>query len=459
MTNTLKTLAALAVIALGSGCAIFKDYDVPNYNAGSLEGLEQNPTPTTLSTAANGMIYATREDQEFNVIILGSLGREGYSLSPSDRGWQNNLSTMNSTSFYTSALVDWTDPYISIRMGNVILKALDASTLTDAQKAGVRGFVKTMQAYNYLTVIIARDSSGAALDVDRPLSEMAPIATRDQVYTRINQLLDDGKTALQAAGGSWILNLPPGFSPTFNSPTTFLTLNRALRARTAVYTQDYATAITALSESFIDSVGSLRVGAYLNFSSNSGDRTLSWLYDPTGEALRGQPTFLTDAQTRADATPDLRVTTKTQMKPLKKFMNLGSTFRYTVYDVSPGAPITFIRNEELILLRAEARWKTGNPTGAMNDINLIRTKSGGLDPIASFPGDAAFQVELLYNRRYSLVWEGGFRWIDARRFGFLGSLPVDRAGDKRFSRIQIPQSECTPRPDPKPAGCNYDNGI
>ena len=36
---------------------------------------------------------------------------------------------------------------------------------------------------------------------------------------------------------------------------------------------------------------------------------------------------------------------------------------------------------------------------------------------------AALVNELLYNRRYSLLWEQGTRWIDARRFGLLAAPP------------------------------------
>jgi hypothetical protein len=147
------------------------------------------------------------------------------------------------------------------------------------------------------------------------------------------------------------------------------------------------------------------------------------------------------------------------MVALKMFQNVGSNFRYTLYDESPGAPTPIIRNEDLILLRAEARWKTGDQVGALADLNFIRQNAGGLDPILVWPGDAAFETDLLYNRRYSLAWEGGHRWIDWRRFGRLAELPVDRPTDKRFDRIQIPQDECTPRPDPKPAGCNIPPGI
>src|SRR5256885_6329890 len=69
MNATRYLRLVIAMVAL-TGCAIFNDYNVPNYNAGSLEELQQNPTATTIATAAQGMIYASREDQEFYVIVL-----------------------------------------------------------------------------------------------------------------------------------------------------------------------------------------------------------------------------------------------------------------------------------------------------------------------------------------------------------------------------------------------------
>ena len=80
-------LACALTVTVLAGCG---DFDIPNYNAGSLEGLESNPTATTLATAAHGMLYVSREQEEFYIIILGSMGREGYSLHPSDAGWRRN---------------------------------------------------------------------------------------------------------------------------------------------------------------------------------------------------------------------------------------------------------------------------------------------------------------------------------------------------------------------------------
>ena len=60
--------------------------------------------------------------------------------------------------------------------------------------------------------------------------------------------------------------------------------------------------------------------------------------------------------------------------------------------------------------------------------------------------------ELLYQKRYSLMFENGDRWVDLRRYGLLLELPLDRPGDVIYTRFRIPVSECQAHTTP-PAGC------
>ena len=107
-----------------------------------------------------------------------------------------------------------------------------------------------------------------------------------------------------------------------------------------------------------------------------------------------------------------------------------------------------IRDEELVLLRAEAEWFTGAKAPALTDINLVRQNAGGLAPttlIIASP-DSDFVKELLYNRRYSLLWEQGTRWIDARRFHRLGDIPKQPpVGGNVAPVMPIPDPECNAR--------------
>jgi hypothetical protein len=85
----------------------------------------------------------------------------------------------------------------------------------------------------------------------------------------------------------------------------------------------------------------------------------------------------------------------------------------------------------------------------LTDINTIRTRSGNLPALGGFADATAALNELLYNKLYSLMFEGAHRWIDARRYGLLGTLPLDRPTgsppDVVFSTLPIPTDETLPR--------------
>jgi hypothetical protein len=113
-----------------------------------------------------------------------------------------------------------------------------------------------------------------------------------------------------------------------------------------------------------------------------------------------------------------------------------------------------IRNEELILLRAEARWFTGNQAGALTDLAAVRAGSGATNGgtssvlFANPASDTQFIDELLLQRTLSLFQEG-HRYVDYRRFGrlaALGTLAQDvAAGFTVAPYIVLPQGECDSR--------------
>ena len=110
---------------------------------------------------------------------------------------------------------------------------------------------------------------------------------------------------------------------------------------------------------------------------------------------------------------DQRVARKTETGSPKTYQGLTSNIIFTVYD-SPTAPIPIVRNEELVLLRAQANIGLNNPVAASRDINYVRVHSGGLAAKTTLTTAAAALDQLLYEKRYSLLWESGSRWIDAR---------------------------------------------
>jgi hypothetical protein len=273
-------------------------------------------------------------------------------------------------------------------------------------------------------------------------------------------LLDEAATNLQGGGAAFPFVMPPGFTG-LDTPASFLKFNRGYYARVQVHRATflqagaaaYQLALTALGQSFIDVAGPLNAGAYYAFSSASGEPQ-NPIAEPT-DAVRFyiHHSLETQAQLKSNGQKDNRFTSKTAPVAARTQNELTEHLKPVMYNV-PGtlaadldADIPMLKNEELILLRAEARWFTGDKTGALADIDVIRTRSGGLPATSLTAGssDAAFITELMYNRRYSLLWEQGTSWIDARRFGRKADLPQDRAGDIIFDQMTVPATECDAR--------------
>jgi len=449
-----RSIAMVAVLFFTSAC---KDLIVPDYNNTSLDDLSNNPTPTKVQQASQGLLVGTRAgigEQNGYISLLGILGRESYNFDPAD------------PRFITEMLIGPLDggspafggnlfaaPYRNIRNANILLGALDKVVgLSPEQKSAVLGFAKTIQALDYLNVINTRDDLGAPLDVNiGPTAQPAPIVARDAVFTYISTLLDDGLTALNAGGTAFPFSLSPGFAG-FATPAEFVEFNRALKARVEVYRRNYAAALTALNASFLDPAASLTLGAYHSYSTGSGD-TQNALFDPTGRAIMAHPSIVTDAELKPDGTRDARVLAKVaQLADPRTVQDVTTDRVFSIYN-SNTASIPIIRNEELILLRAEARYYTLDQLGALNDINLIRTTSGGLAARGPFLNEADFIAELLKQRRYSLLFEGGHRWIDSRRFGLLATLPRALPSHTVPSRFPFPEAECLARVPAPTQGC------
>ena len=457
-----RGVAFFAALLAAAACSADR-LTVPNYN---------NPTPDAIQSDAaaavpllvSGILRGDRANATGYVSGVGILGRESYNYAATEprntTGWLTS-DVNNSTSF--AGVSNWAPFYTDLRnIANLLTIAEGASdaVLTAAQKNGVRGFAHTMEALNLYYVISTRDDFGAVVTLDVDPTVITPIVGRDSVYRYIAARLDLAKTELAAAGTSFPFTLHAGFAG-FTTPATFLRFNRALAARVNAYrasagvggcaarsTTCYQEVLTNLSESFLDPAGSLTAGPFRPYSAASGETA-------NGISNEASVNFLlhyksdSGVATKASGARDDRYTAKVltlsaPRGPANASQGVNTRFDYAGY-ATRTSPVPIIRNEELILLRAEARYFTGNAGGALEDVNTVRTRSGGLAALPSgFATADAFVDELLYNRRWSLLFEG-HRWIDHRRFGRLNALPRDLASHVIVSRLPIPQAECLSR--------------
>lgn len=466
LRRTAGLMPLLGALVLG-GC---ETLTVPDYNNPGLGDVQADPSRTNITLAAQGLMIGARTGLSGNagyVSSLGILGRESYNFDPSDPRFLTGLLVGpldGSSNAFGGA--HWVPRYANIRNANILLDILDTAgdEVTTEEAEAIRGWVKTLQAHDFLLAINTRDDVGAPIEVGGdPTDDPAPIASKAEVLAHVVQLLDEAVAHLDAGGGSFPFQLSSGFAG-FDTPATFRQFNRALGARTQAYREDWAGVIASLNESFINddpgqSIADLNVGVYHAFSSQPGDVT-NGLFDPSRVILLAHPSIVADAQAG-----DARLARKVVQVPEvddQAGAGVSSEWAYDVYD-RLSAPLPYVRNEELILLRAEANLQMGNLGPALDDINLIRQVSGNLPAISTADWNARTAEErtdeLLYNRRYSLMYEG-HRWIDMRRYDRLTDLPVD-AGTNfvRFSRFPFPVRECNARVPPPSQGCAQELGF
>ncbi len=437
----LRSLILLGVLT-SAGCS----FDLST-NPNSPDPISENPTRAELAAATNGVLIAFRTDFADFPLDMGIIGREVLRFDGSDPRFTGELLLgpldPGSDAFGGD---HWADQYAAIRGGNLIVAVLPtASELSAEEQSATSGYVKTLQALNYLIIINSHTQDSVPIVTDTAVTAPpAAFSTRAQVFTHIITLLDQANTELAAGGAAFPFPLPPGFN-NFDAPTTFNQFNRALRARVAVYNDDFAGALTALAGSFVDAPGALDLGVYMDYGTGAGDLANPLSIDPQQGENFAHPSLETGAQLQIDGvTPDLRFVNKIVPRPISSNNGLTSDLGWIRYP-SPGSLIPIIKKEELILLRAEANIGLSNLPAALPDINTVRTTSGNLAPLADLGTADAALTELLYNKLYSLMFEGAHRWIDARHYGRLDQLPVDREGDIVFSTLPIPTDEILPR--------------
>ena len=459
--TALGAAAAAVLVACGN-------FDVTNPNQPTLDDLLANPTRAKLSAAATGIFARSRSEITSFIWRVGSMGREGINLAGNNQpDYQEPYFGPLSPSGFGGAL--WQSRFGLIRDANTYIGALTNSReLSPGEKAISQAMAETLKALAFMYIIETRGKLGAPVDVGRAIDAApAPFVSQDSVYGYALGLLADAYTKLQTnASVTFPFPLPPGFSG-FDTPASFgkfvmalVAKANVLRATAGCGVACYTKAITALNSSFIDASNpsALQNGVFFDFSIAPSDQP-----NDLSEPLNGVRYFADSlilyqrAQLRSDGSPDLRLTSKTAASTSDAPQSIADvditgTLKFTRYftngEPDPSHPIPIIKNEELILLRAEAEWFASQKALAVADLNYVRLSSGGLTPDTTLTvnsSDAAFTSALLYEREFSLLWEQGTTWIDARRFNLLSTISLGVTRGNVPLIMPIPSAECNAR--------------
>ena len=444
----------IAGVALLGAC---KDSTaVPDFNNPSLSEIVGRPlTKIGLQNLVTGYHDAQRASlgvAPANYIVFGEvMARDGYRTDASESRYVNEFLNGTPDPSAFSGGGNWTAFMRDIRAANTILQALPSIPATEnvsaQQQAGVRGMVRTMKAIDYYKALEYRDTLGVPVALDVPLgAPLAPILCKPKVSAYVAALLDSAYADLQAAGtATFPVKLPPGFAG-FNTPATFALFNRGWKGKVELYraldhtsptgTAGFTAALAALNASYINTTDPAQIGTgvYFTFSTNTGD-TPNQLVDGN---LHLNPQISDSLQAGDRRGSKIIAVTPATIQGL----TYKSNFRVAQTD-----PIAYLKNEELILLRAQAEVGLGDLPGALEDVNWVRANSGGLGALPPFVTATEAIDAILREKRYSLLFESAHRLVDLRAYSRLNVtyFKKERPGDVFIKALPIPQTEADAR--------------
>lgn len=433
-----KLFIFFALISLTQACEVEEYSDL---NSPEVDAFRNNLTRGDLQDLVGGVLYSMRLRLGTYFDDLGVLGREYWRFASSDPRFTADLlgkenAVLDNNTFYITN--PWAARYRSVKNVNLILEFIEGQDVsdqfTDSEISATKGFLKTIKAYELLLNLNLTYQNGIRVDVADE-NNLGPFLSYSESLSAIRSILDEAAGDLQSGGTSFPFTLSSGFAG-FNTPDTFIEVNKAIAARVAAYQGDFPSVLTYLEDSFLSlDASNLDEGVYYIFSADQTD-ILNPMFFPVEATTAGarivQPDFVADAEEG-----DQRLSKIEQRSEPLTFDFLTGEYAVFRYKSNTDA-IPIIRNEELILLYAEANIYS-NPEEAVKALNIIR-QAAGLDPYSGPTTETALIDEMLMQRRYSLYAEG-HRLIDVRRYNRLDELPIDREGDDVFEQFPIPLTE------------------
>jgi starch-binding outer membrane protein, SusD/RagB family len=418
--------------------------DLVDPNNPDLNNIESNASLSEIQNLVDGIESWMRDRLGTHLDGVGVIGREYYRFSGSDPRLTSDLlgkgnAILDNNTFYTTRPFE--SRYRVVKNANILLNAIEntSAAVTNEQTNATRGFAKTIQAHQLLTVLMRQYTCGIRIDVNDP-DNLGPFLDFNASLNQLESRLNEANSELLAGGSAFPFTLSSGFND-FDTPATFSRFNRAIAARLHVYQQKWQEALTALDNSFFSLNGDFNSGVYHIFSQGGGDQlNPMWFpFNESAETRVAHNSYVEDALANDDRLNKVRMRAATGFQD-----GLSSDYDLNIYQ-SNTDPIPMIRNEELILIYAEAKAQTGAMDDAIEALDIIRTTHG----VDSYSGGNTLDDlidEILFQRRYSLFGEG-HRFYDMRRYDRLGDLPIDRVDDNvwmGFPRPLSENSECDP---------------
>jgi hypothetical protein len=476
-TNFPGRRAAALALALTAFSACKDSTGVPELNNITTDAISGGVDRSSTQLILTGLLDRDRGSFGQRYITFAStMARDVYRLDSAEPRWVTELlvNAPDAGGFVGSGA--FADFFNVIRTSNTLIDNLPTAKradlapqfqLSDAEIAGVAGVARTIKAQAYYRAIEMRDTIGVPIDVDQPSgADLAPFRCKKDVLAYISALLDTAQTNQSAAGTSFYFKLPAGFSAAnagvdLTTPANFAKFNRGLKGKVELYrglngdATAYARALTALNASYLNAAptASLDIGPVYTYSAAPGE-TINPTYDNNMFANPKAVAAINAADTRK-----------------ARLFATGSSSRYgftgnprlemtrTAVSANQTRSRRILSNEELILLRAQVEIEQNDFVNALADINAVHTRYFGGTPIlaATLGTDKeAFRTAVLYEKRYSLFYEGAQRLVDLRAYDRFKEpyITKENASDVFIGVLPVPKAELDQRGGSAPKTCS-----
>lgn len=456
---------SLAILAGVLGFAACKDSTaVKPQDAPTADALSGELRKSGLQTLAIALLSADRNTfvgtGSAYPILANIYTRDIYRLDPSEPRYLNEtiVSQPDRGSFAGGG--GWAGMYVTIRQANTVLAALKnpaPGVFTTAELAAATGFAQTFKAIAYYRVLEMRDTIGVALQKDDPTDVTpAPISCKKDMINYVAALLDSANTNLVAAGNitfPWAA-FPTGmtaFGRDYRRVQNFILFNRGWKGKVDLYRgldhQNpqpalFTTAITELTQA----LGGAAPGAV---SASTFGNGMYYVFVPAGTEAAPNPysdtriginpavDSLLPGDTRANKITNRATTVTIQGITLRKTLT-----RSVPSTANQSAPLAVLRDEELVLLRAQAEFEAGQFANGYLDLNSVH-QAYGLTPYPVSVDINQARNDLLYDKRYSLLGEGVQRLVDLRAYSRINATyyPKQTTTDAYNTAFPIPKAE------------------
>lgn len=458
MRQLSKYISILMMLSVVSGCKKLVDVDPPKTFITQTNVFTSDATAISVMTGMYmNMVQNSIYSGNASISVYAGLSSDEMGLWSSSTNstllayYQNNLRLSTATAYFGSET--WAPAYKFIYICNSAIEQLNSSD-GSGLSAGVRkqliGEAKFMRAFHYFYLVNLFGDLPLALNTDYKAINILSRTPASEVW---KQIIADLKDAKQLLSNSYLnatltASTDERVRPTYWAATAML-------ARVYLYTGNYAEAEAQATEVINNS--SLFALPSLNSAFLRNSKEAIWQLQPVGatgtinpiNTLDGYYFIIPSTGPSNTFTYNLNNTLVNSFEAgddrkvnwVNSYTSGATKLYYpTKYKLNTtGTPTSATQTEYLMvlrlgeqyLIRAEARARLNNISGAMADINTVRTRARAVptvtvpNPLPDFlpsVSQAQALINVAHERQVELFTELGHRWLDLKRTGAVDSV-------------------------------------